>query len=274
MYYAEHYITELHNSLLKQEIDCSVYIYYILTECHDKTEDILKKIDANYEVIKANQFSHSLTREKIAMKCDGDVVVFISQDIIIERNDWLEKLVMPIINGECSASYSRQLCNNNSIEKYTREKNYPEESRIVSKKDISRLGLNTFFFSDASSAVDLNVYKTLNGYDGKDLPTNEDMYFAYKLIMNGYKIKYCADSIVIHSHYFKFKELYCRYYLTGQFFKQNSYLDQFGTNSSGLNLAVHILKSALFELNIQALIEFLPNMIARYIGMRNGKKNG
>lgn len=274
LYNAEHYILNLHKSLLNQEIDCLVNIYYILTESNDKTEDMLKDINANYEVIKYHEFSHSLTRERAAMKCNGDIIVFITQDIIIERNDWLKKLVVPIINKECSASYSRQLCNNNSIEKYTRENNYPKESRIVSKKDISRLGLNTFFFSDASSAIDLNVYKALNGYDGKKLPTNEDMYFAYKLIMNGYKIKYCSDSVIVHSHCFKFRELYRRYYLTGQFFKQNDYLDHFGTNSSGLSLAIYIFKRALFEFNIQALIEFFPNMIARYFGMRNGKKYG
>lgn len=274
LYNAEHYILKLHKSLLNQKVNCFVHIYYVLTESNDKTEDILKEINVNYEVIKSNQFSHSLTRERVAMKSNGDIVVFITQDIIIERNDWLEKLIMPIINGECSASYSRQLCNNSSIEKYTRENNYPNKSRIVSKKDIPQLGLNTFFFSDASSAIDLNIFKSLNGYDGKDLPTNEDMYFAYKLIMNGYKIKYCSDSVVIHSHSFRFRELYRRYYLTGLFFKQNEYLDHFGTNSSGLKLAIYIFKRALFEFNIKALIEFFPNMIARYFGMRNGKKDG
>ena len=48
----------------------------------------------------------------------------------------------------------------------------------------------TFFFSDAASAIKTDVYKKLNGYDGKDLLTNEDMYLAYKLINNGYRISY------------------------------------------------------------------------------------
>lgn len=274
LYNAENYIEALHNNVLKQVLSYEYDIRYVMTEGTDQTESILKRIQALYTKIQPSEFSHGLTREKAAMQSNGDIVVFITQDIIIQRNDWLEKLVTPIINHECAATFSRQLCDNKSIEKYTRLKNYPSESRMMSKKDIPQYGLNTFFFSDASSAIDLHVFKKLNGYDGKNLPTNEDMYFAYKLIMNEYKIKYCADSEVIHSHDFKFKELYDRYYLTGKFFKQNSYLDQYGTNSSGLKMAVYIFKSAICELNGHALIQFFPNMLARYIGMRNGKKDG
>ena len=49
-------------------------------------------------------------------------------------------------------------------------------------------------------------------YNNKNLPINEDMYIAHKLIQNGYKIKYCAESEVIHSHDFSFKEQYDRWY--------------------------------------------------------------
>ena len=100
------------------------------------------------------------------------------------------------------------------------------------------------------------------------------MYFAYKLIMNDYRIKYEADSEVIHSHKFTLKQLYRRYYDTGKFFKQNSYLDKYGTNGTGANLAKYILKRAIKDKNIKVLIEFIPNMSARFIGMKVGKLKG
>lgn len=74
-----------------------------------------------------------------------------------------------------------------------------------------------------ASAINRKIFEELNGYDGKNLPTNEDMYIAYKLITKGYKIKYCADSEVIHSHTFTLKQLYKRYYDTGLFFGMNSF---------------------------------------------------
>lgn len=98
------------------------------------------------------------------------------------------------------------------------------------------------------------------------------MYFSYKLITNGYKIKYCADSVVYHSHNFSLKEIYDRYKLTGKFFKENNYLDQYGTNKSGGGLAKYILKRAIQDKNIKVLIRFVPDMAARYIGMKVGKR--
>lgn len=272
LYEAENYILNLNYSLLKQENVNINKIQYVLTKSKDNSEKILKENKLNYILIDKKDFSHSLTREKEAMKSKSDIIVFISQDIVIENTDYLYNLVNPIINGEANACYSRQLTKFDNIEKYTRESNYPDKSIIKAKDDIEKLGLKTFFFSDASSAVNAKVFKKLNGYDGKNLPINEGMYFAYKLIMNGYKIKYCADSVCYHSHNFKLKELYDRYKLTGRFFKENSYIDNFGTNKSGGGLAKYILKRAIKDKNIKVLIRFVPDMAARYIGMKVGKR--
>ena len=272
LYNAEEHILNLDKTLKKQKKVQIKNIIYILTESKDDTEKVLQQNKLKYKKIKKEDFSHSLTREKEALKSNADIICFITQDIVIIDDLWLYKLVKNIINNKCDAAYSRQITKYNNIEKYTREKNYPSKSRAVSKKDIEQLGLNTFFFSDASSAIRLSVFKKLNGYDGKRLPINEDMYFAYKLVINGYKIRYEADSIVYHSHRFTLKELYNRYKLTGKFFKENSYLDQYGTTKAGGGLAKYVLKSALKEGNIKVLIRFPFDMGARYIGMKVGKR--
>lgn len=274
LYNAETYIEKLDNSIKKQKKVEINQIRYVLTKSKDNTEQILKKIKANYKTIEVKEFSHSLVREKEAFESNADILVFITQDIKIERDDWLYNLVKPIQENECDASYSRQLCINNSIEKYTRELNYPKESKIVSKNDIDRLGLKTFFFSDASSAVKRETFIKLNGYDQKNLVISEDMYIAYKLIMNDYKIKYCADSEIIHSHQFTLKQQYKRYYDTGKFFKENNYLNKYKVNQAGGNLAKYVLKMAWQDKNWKVLFNFIPNMTARFIGMKVGKING
>ena len=274
LYNAKNYIENLDKTLKMQKNVEIKKISYVLTRSKDNTEEILKEISANYSIVEPKDFSHSLVREKVAMQSDADILVFITQDIEIRNDDWLEKLVKPIVEDEADASFSRQLTKYDNIEKYTREKNYPEESYINTKKDVEKKGLNTFFFSDASSCVKTEVYKKLNGYDGKNLPTNEDQYLAYKLIMNDYRIKYCADSIVYHSHKFTLKQLYKRYYDTGKFFKQESYIDKFGTNKSGGGLAKYILKRAIQDKNIKVLLRFIPDMMARFIGMKVGKLKG
>ena len=274
LYNAEKDIERLHRGILKQKNVEINNIKYILTDSKDNTEELLKKLKIEYTKIKKEEFSHSLTREQAALSSKADIVVFTTQDIIIEREDWLYNLTKDISDGKVQACFSRQLCTNNTIEKYTREKNYPNKSRIVSKENIKELGLKTFFFSDASSAINRKIFEELNGYDGKNLPTNEDMYIAYKLITKGYKIKYCADSEVIHSHTFTLKQLYKRYYDTGLFFGMNSFLDKYGTTKAGGGLAKYILKRAIQDKNIKVLLNFIPNMAVRYIGMKKGKKDG
>lgn len=270
LYNAEKYITDLHASLLKQKADFDVSIRYLLTESTDQTKDLLDKLDCVYELVKKSEFSHSLTRERAAFSSSADIIVFVTQDVVIEKEDWLSFLVDPIITGEVSATFSRQISNHDAIEKYTRELNYPRESYVMDKSKLSACGLRTFFYSDAASAMDLKVFKELNGYDQKDFPSSEDMYIAYKLIQAGYKLKYCADSVVLHSHDFTFKELYDRYYLNGQFFKQNPEIMTHGVTESGAEMAMYILKRIIQDRNSTALIQFIPNMVARYFGMKFG----
>ncbi len=273
LYEAESYLRDLHASFLMQE-DVSLHeIRYVLTRSKDHTEAILQTLDhCRYHVIEKKDFSHSLTREREAFASSADLLVFVSQDIRIKDTRWLSRLIDPLIKGEAEASFSRQICDEECIEKYIREKNYPAVSRIVSKEDIPSMGLDTFFFSDASSAVLREVFVSLNGYDQKDFMMNEDMYLAYKLIQAGYRIKYCADSEIFHYHKQSLKALYSRYKATGEFFKENPYLNEYGTNKSGASLAFHVLKSAIREGNAKVILEWLPNMAARYLGMKAGQR--
>ncbi len=270
LYNAEKYIRELNKSFNHQKNVDIKKISYILTKSNDNTEQILKELGAQYSVVEPKDFSHSLSREKIAMKSLADIIVFVTQDVEIKNDNWLEELINPIINNEAEATFSRQLTKYNNIEKYTREMNYPEKSYIVEKKDLKTMGMRAFFFSDASSAINANVFKKLNGYDGKKLPTNEDMYIAYKIIINGYRIKYCAESVVYHSHNFSLKQLYRRYYDVGKFFKENKYLNMYGTNRTGGGLAKYILKRSVCEKNWKVIFRYLPDMVVRFLGMKIG----
>lgn len=272
LYNAEKYIEKLHHSLMMQKNVEINSVNYILTRSSDRTEMILKKLNANYIQIEPSEFSHSTSREMMARKSIADIIVFVSQDIKIIREDWLYFLTKDIAENNCEAAYSRQIADKNNIEKYTREKNYGRQSFIKSKSDIERMGLNTFFFSDASSAINRKIFEELNYYDGKRFSSNEDQYIAYKLIMAGYRIKYCAKSEVIHSHDFSFKSLYNRYQDTGDFYKSEPYMNSFGTNIAGADMAKYILQRIIQDRNWKAAIEFIPNMLARFLGMKIKKK--
>lgn len=272
LYNGKNYIEKIYNQVMMQENVEINELKFILTDTNDGSEEVLNELKVPYKKISKSEFSHSLTRENAAYESKADIIAFITQDVVIESKEWLYNLTKDIISKKVSAAYSRQITKYDNIEKYTREKNYPTKSFIKSKKDIDKMGLNTFFFSDASSAIDVETFKKLNGYDNKNLPTNEDMYYAYKLIMNDKKIKYCANSVVYHSHNFTLKELYDRYKLTGRFFKENTFINNFGTTSSGGGMAKYVLKRILKDKRIELLIRYPFDMAARFIGMRVGEK--
>lgn len=269
IYNAENYIEDLYFNINRQKDVYIEEINFILTESKDNTEDKLKKIGCTYEKINKEKFSHSLVREKAAFNAKGDIIVFITQDIKIEDEYWLYYLTKDIIDGKCEAAFSRQIgYENHKVERYTREINYPSESRIVSKKDIDRLGLMTFFFSDASSAISKKVFMELKGYDNKNLPTNEDMYFAYKLIMSGYRIEYAADSKIIHSHDLSFKETVKRYSDIGKFFEENKYLKKYSAGERGVAVLKYIAKRSIEDKKPLIIVDAIINFGARFIGMK------
>lgn len=278
LYGASKEVPGLDKSLREQEGVEFAEIFYVLTESGDDTEEVMEKMEilgrpeVRFSKISKEDFSHSLTREKAAMQATGDVIVFLTQDVEIKDKEFLKKLVEPIVSGEADAAYAKQITKYNNIEKYTRESNYPAKSFTVSKADVPKLGLKTFFFSDAAGAVSRKIFVKLGGYDSKDLPISEDMYFAHKLIMDGGKIRYVAEAKVYHSHNFKLSELYDRYKLTGKFMKMNPEIASSGVNAAGGGMAKHIFKRAWQERNFKVLAGFLPNMGVRYLGMRRGKR--
>ncbi|NKF07424.1 glycosyltransferase [Clostridium gasigenes] len=273
LYNGEKYIKELYSNIYRQENIEIESLEFILTESSDLTESVLKEIGAKYNKISKQEFSHSLIREKAAFSSNGEIIVFITQDIKIIGKDWLANLISGIVNDECEASFSRQIgYENHGLEKYIREVNYPEVSRIVTKDDVEKLGIMSFFFSDTSSAIKKSVFESLNGYDNKDLPTNEDMYFAYKLIMNGYRIKYESESKVIHSHEFSLKQVYNRYKDIGKFFAQNPYFDKYKASKRGKGVLKYVIKRAIEDKKYSIIFDLFTNFTARVVGMKVGKR--
>ena len=86
LYNAANYLEKLHSSLLSQRNVKINEIKYILTESKDDTEKFLIDHKLNYEKIKKSDFSHSLSREKAALNSNSDIIVFITQDIVIEND--------------------------------------------------------------------------------------------------------------------------------------------------------------------------------------------
>ena len=233
--------------------------------------DFLEENNIQYFTETAETFSHSLTREKAIRECKSKLVVLISQDVILFDGNALYNLASKI-DDEYIYGFGRQICTNKSIEKYIRKKNYPEQSYTVSKEDIEKMQLMAFFTSDAFSCINRDKFIELDGYQGYNVMFAEDMLYSKFLLDAGYKKVYAADAVVEHSHKYTLKQLYKRYYETGKFHAEIKIFDQYKSTDSGMKLALYVLKEALKHFDIPVLFRWLPDMSARYLGMKKGRK--
>lgn len=273
LYNSENYITRLIEGIKSQENVIVKDIVFSVTESQDDTLELAKKYGTKIFEVKKSQFSHSLTREIGMSLCSSNIVVFLSDDVIIKDKYLFYNLTKDIGRNNIVYTFAHQITNSNGIEKYTREKNYPKTSYVVSRKDIDTMQIKAFYSSDACAAYDRITFNKLNGYDNKDMKVSEDMYYCRKVLLNDLKIKYCCDAIVTHSHNLSINQVYHRYIDIGTFFRQNPEFKEYRSVDSGLSLAKYILSRAIREKNLPVIFRFLPDMFARFLGKAKGEKH-
>ncbi len=151
--------------------------------------------------VSAREFDHGATRNEGAAGSTADYLLFMTQDALPANDHLIENLIKGFSQTGVAAVYARQLANEDASlgEKFSRSFNYPAYSCVKSRDDLERLGIKTFFCSNACAIYHREVFERLGKFP-KDMIFNEDMVFAHTLIDNGYAIAYAADALVYHSH--------------------------------------------------------------------------
>ncbi len=189
-------------SMLQQQTYPIAHIMIINTEEKFWNPELIENM-AGVEVfhIAKSEFDHGGTRRLGASFSNADILVYMTQDAVPADRQLIRHLIRPFQRANVKAAYARQLPDEGCrvIEQYTREFNYPPESRIKNAEDIPELGIKTFFCSNVCAAYDNATYKELGGFPKRAI-FNEDMIYAGHLVKAGYSIAYCADAEVIHSH--------------------------------------------------------------------------
>ena len=151
--------------------------------------------------VSAREFDHGATRNSGAAGSTADYLLFMTQDALPANDKMIENMVKAFSQSGVAAVYARQLPNDDASlgERFSRSFNYPPESSVKSEEDKDRLGIKTYFCSNACAMYHREVFERLGRFQ-KDMIFNEDMVFAHTLIENGYRIAYAADALVYHSH--------------------------------------------------------------------------
>jgi rhamnosyltransferase len=215
------------------------------SESEDDTVLISERNGFNVVTIDQKTFNHGGTRNYAAALCDYvDILIFLTQDAILYNADALENMVSIFDDPEVAAVCGRQIPHDNAnpLAKHARYYNYPSKTVIKSIADVNRFGLKTVFMSNSFAAYRLQSFKAIGCFPASTILA-EDMYIAAKFILSGYKVAYCAESIVKHSHNYTPWEEFHRYFDTGVFHACEPWIQQRLGGASGEG--IRFIKSEL-----------------------------
>lgn len=271
---AEHEIETLLIALDRQSIQPNE-ILVVDSASDDKTIELVQKHKGvRLLQIDRQDFNHGTTRDKALRESSGDFVCFLTQDAVPVSDDYLKRLIAPMVDDSDIALVSgRQLpkADARRFEQLVRGFNYPDSPSVRSKCDLEKLGIKTFFASDACSAYRRIAYLECGGFN--HVNTNEDMLMAAKFIASGMKVAYEPHAEVFHSHNLTPAQQFARNRAVGFFLETHAddlmHASEIG---EGGRLVKAVSSQLLREGNLVEFIAFGVDCCARLLGNRAGRR--
>ena len=248
------------------------------SESTDGTAQLAQKFGLEVLTIKRKNFNHGATRqlalEHLLKQSPLDVIIFLTQDVLLRDDESLKRLVK--IFGEDESvglSYGRQLPHENATNeaKFLRAFNYPPESQLRSFDDRKIYGLKTAFASNSFAAYRVESLQSVGGFPS-NVPLCEDMYVAAKMLLRGLKIYYAAEAQVYHSHNYTAAQEFRRYVQIGKFHAQESWIRETFGSAEGAGKKFVLMKlAALAKDNPLDCAGAIFRDAAKFFGYRLGR---
>lgn len=248
-------------------------VLFIDSNSSDLTKEIAAK-DFEVVSIATVNFDHGGTRSLVKDLTEGDIIVYLTQDVLTLSSEDIVRLVAVFEDESIGAAYGRQLPypETNLFGKHLREFNYQDNSYVRSMEDKNKYGIKTAFLSNSFAAYRRSALDKIDWFkDG--LILGEDTYAGANLLKAGYKLAYVANAQVYHSHNYSVWEEFKRYFDIGVFHQMESWiLKEFGKPEGE---GIRYLKSELFFLFKHKAYYLIPEFFIRngmkFFGYKLGK---
>ena len=219
------------------------------------------------------EFDHGRTRNRGVQYSDTDFFIMMTQDAVPADEYLVERLLEQLGKENVAVAYARQLADGDSseIEKYTRNFNYPEQSKIKTKADLEPLGIKTFFCSNVCAAYNRKIFDELGGFV-KHTIFNEDMIYAARAVEAGYGIAYTAEARVIHYHDYSNRKQFQRNFDLGVSQAQHpEVFAAYPSESEGIRLVRQLIRHLRESGHRSQIPHVMMQSGARYIGYQLGR---
>ena len=211
------------------------YLLLIDSTSADDTVALARAHGFDIHTIAKSDFNHGGTRQLgVELLPQADIIVFLTQDALLGDPEAIERLLAAFADEQVGAAYGRQLPHLDArpIAAHARLFNYPPQNQVRGLADRSRYGIKTAFISNSFAAYRREALQQMGGFPDNTI-MNEDTHVAGKLLLAGWKIAYCADARVFHSHNYGYTEEFRRYFDIGVFHTRTPWLQQRFGGASG-----------------------------------------
>lgn len=250
-----------------------VALYVVDSSSDDDTAALANAAGAHVRIIERATFEHGRTRDELLAEITSDIVVFMTQDALLSHPDSLRGLVQAFADPCVGAAYGRQLPHTDATEiaAHARKFNYPARAHVVGTDDIPALGIKTAFLSNSFTAYRRHALMDAGGFPHGTI-LSEDMIAGARLLQHGWKLAYCAEACVYHSHNYTLSEEAKRYFDIGVLHAREKWLlDWLGKPEGEGARFVRSEVDYLFRHAAWRLPEASLRTLLKYTGYRLGR---
>lgn len=198
----EKHLDALLRGIHVQRVDMPFEVVIVDSGSTDRTLDIARAHNCRIETIRKEDFTFGRSLNVGCRAARGDWLVFVSGHCIPADETWLARLVAPLLAGEASYSYGRQVGGEGTkfSERQLFAKYFPADAALAQ---------GGFFCNNANAALARDVWEQF-GFD-EELTGLEDMELAKRLVSSGRKVAYVPTSTVFHLHDETWRQVKRRY---------------------------------------------------------------
>lgn len=247
----------------------------IIVDSGSTDDTLVTAINAGFTLfhIEKSTFDHGGTRTYAAGLASGDILIFMTQDAILNTASTIEKLVDVFSDQDVSCAFARQIPHSdaNVLATHARLENYPNESYVTSLHSDNPAGFRKAYMSNSCAAY-RRTYLEEFGFFEKNLVLGEDFNFAAKSLISGKKVAYVSESTVRHSHNYTISEEFQRYFDIGVSHSDSAWiLDRLGPpTKQGYDFAMSqvrfCLDRNLYTLAVKSIITTFAKFLAYKLG--------
>lgn len=262
-------------SSIKKNAPDNCFVQVIDSSSKDDTVSVAQNAGFDVFTISSADFNHGGTRNLAVEKniAHYDIVIFLTQDAVPQAG-FVERIVRVFQDERIACAYGRQLPHEdaNPLAQHARNFSYKEEDYITGIENISEMGIKTVFMSNSFSAYRLSIFKELGGFPSNTILC-EDMFYAAKVVLAGYKVAYVSDAMVRHSHNYSPVEEFKRYFDIGVFHADEPWIrNKFGgAGGEGRKYIISEI-SYLMKGNIKYIPLAFINNFMKISGYKLGEK--